>query len=64
MTVVQELKDVLDDILKSKGVFIAWNAYLVKEKQQIIDAWSSGDAFNYKETGEKYYNKTYDKTNV
>ena len=34
------------------------------EKQQIIDAWSSGDAFNYKETGEKYYNKTYDKTNV
>ena len=54
-TAVQELKYLFDDILKNRGVSIAWDTYLTQEKQQIIDAfelWRTG-------SGEQYYNETY-----
>ena len=55
-TAVQELKYLFDDILKDRGVSIAWDTYLTQEKQQIIEAaerWKGTDF------AEKYYAETY-----
>ena len=72
MTAVEELKDVLDDVMKSRGIFIAWDAYLSKEKAQTIN-FATNFARDYigfdsvstdpnaASPAEHYYNQTFKK---
>lgn len=45
----------IKDVKRSIGYF-----YLEKEKQQIIDAYETGDKYKFEIPGEQYYKNTYE----
>lgn len=57
-TAVESIIIDLDNECKARGMFVNWDMYLAKEKEQITDAFDSGLAYDYDDS-ETYYNKTY-----
>lgn len=57
-TAVESIIIDLDNECKARGMFVNWDMYLAKEKEQITDAFDSGLAYDYDES-ETYYNETY-----
>jgi hypothetical protein len=66
-TIVELIIKDLDNECKSRGMFVNWDMYLAKEKEQIEKAFNEGmlnsvDYFgNGVDEAEQYYNETYKK---
>lgn len=69
MTVLKELikkwKIEMGSYIPNAPIYRAFieeaETYLEKEKQQIIDAYETGDKYKFEISGEKYYKNTYEK---
>ena len=57
-TVELIIKD-LENECKAKGMFVNWDMYLAKEKEQIMNAFLDGKINNNKDWSIEYYNETY-----
>lgn len=57
----------LDNECKARGMFVNWDMYLAKEKEQIINSFGVGcqveskRLIGYHGMAEQYYNETYNK---
>ena len=62
-TAVESIIIDLDNECKAKGMFVNWDMYLAKEKEQIRMAFTDGRWSNTfaNATSEQYYNENYNK---
>jgi hypothetical protein len=66
-TVVESIIVDLDNECKARGMFVNWDMYLAKEKEQIMNANVAGmefiavDPTLYQQDAEQYYNEEYNK---
>jgi hypothetical protein len=66
-TVVESIIVDLDNECKARGMFVNWDMYLAKEKEQIINSFGVGcqveskRLIGYHGMAEQYYNETYNK---
>jgi hypothetical protein len=69
-TAIQEMIDELDYDFKASGLFVNWEFYLQREKENIIDTYIASvkavslyplDDSIYRPDAEQYYNETFTK---
>jgi len=66
-TAVESIIVDLDNECKARGMFVNWDMYLAKEKEQIMNANVAGMEFIavdftlYQQDAEQYYNEQYGK---